>query len=87
MTGTVYGADEAITMEEAIRAYTALGAYLNFEEEKKGTLEVGKFADMILMSEDLLSIDPERIMEVDVEKTWIGGSLVYESNAQNRFAP
>ena len=87
MTGTVYGADEAITMEEAIRAYTALGAYLNFEEEKKGTLEVGKFADMILMSEDLLSIDPERIMEVDVEKTWIGGSLVYESNVQNRTAP
>lgn len=35
MTGTVYGADEAISMEEAIRAYTALGAYLNFEEDKK----------------------------------------------------
>ena len=33
---------------------------------------------MILLSEDLLSIDPERIMEVDVEKTWIGGSLVYD---------
>ena len=33
---------------------------------------------MILLSEDLLSIDPERIMEADVEKTWIGGSLVYE---------
>ena len=85
MTGTVYGEDEAITMEEAIRAYTALGAYLNFEEDKKGTLEVGKFADMILLSEDLLSIDPERIMEVDVEKTWIGGSLVYESDALNRI--
>ena len=62
-TGTVYGADEAISMEEAIRAYTALGAYLNFEEDKKGTLEVGKFADMVLLSEDLLSIAPERIME------------------------
>ena len=82
MTGTVYGADEAISMEEAIRAYTALGAYLNFDEEKKGTLEVGKFADMVLLSEDLLSADPERIMEVDVEKTWIGGSLVYDRGLQ-----
>ena len=42
---------------------------------------------MILLSEDLLSIDPERIMEVDVEKTWIGGSLVYESDALKRTAP
>ena len=80
MTGTVYGADEAISMEEAIRAYTALGAYLNFEEDKKGTLEVGKFADMVLLSEDLLYC-PERIMEVDVEKTWIGGSLVYDRDS------
>ena len=81
MTGTVYGLDEAITMEEAIRAYTALGAYLNFEEEIKGTLEAGKIADMVLLSEDLLSIDPERIMGVAVEKTWIGGELVHETHS------
>ena len=81
MTGTVYGLDEAITMEEAIRAYTALGAYLNFEEEIKGTLEAGKLADMVLLSEDLLTIDPERIMGVAVEKTWIGGELVHEANS------
>jgi predicted amidohydrolase YtcJ len=79
MTGTVYGLDEAITMEEAIRAYTALGAYLNFEEEIKGSLEAGKLADMVLLSEDLLTIDPERIMGVAVEKTWIGGELVHEA--------
>lgn len=79
MTGTVYGLDEAITMEEAIRAYTALGAYLNFEEEIKGTLEAGKLADMVLLSEDLLTIDSERIMGVAVEKTWIGGELVHEA--------
>ena len=81
MTGTVYGLDEAITMEEAIRAYTALGAYLNFEEEIKGTLEAGKLADMVLLSEDLLTIDPERIMGVAVEKTWIGGELVHEATS------
>ena len=81
MTGTVYGLDEAITMEEAIRGYTALGAYLNFEEGIKGTLEAGKLADMVLLSEDLLTIDPERIMGVTVEKTWIGGDLVHEANS------
>lgn len=79
MTGTVYGPDEAITMEEAIRGYTLLGAYLNFDEEEKGSLEPGKFADMIVLSDDLLSIDPERIMDVQVEQTWIGGELVYEN--------
>lgn len=80
MTGTVYGPDEAITMEEAIRAYTLLGAYLNFDEEEKGSLEPGKFADMIVLSDDLLTIDPERIMDVEVEKTWVGGELVFARN-------
>ena len=77
MTGTVYGADEAITMAEAIRGYTLLGAYLNFEEDSKGSLEAGKFADMIVLSEDLLTIDPERIMDVAIEQTYVNGELVY----------
>lgn len=80
MTGTIYGPDEAITMEEAIRAYTLLGAYLNFDEEEKGSLEPGKFADMIVLSDDLLTIDPERIMDVEVEKTWIAGELVFTTD-------
>lgn len=80
MTGTVYGPDEAIDMEEAIRAYTLLGAYLNFEEDLKGSLEPGKFADMIVLSDDLLTIDPEQILEVGIEKTWIAGELVYDSS-------
>jgi predicted amidohydrolase YtcJ len=80
MTGTVYGPDEAITMAEAIRGYTLLGAYLNFEEDVKGSLEPGKYADMIVLSDDLMTIDPERIMDVEVEKTWVAGELVYEAN-------
>ncbi len=79
MSGTVYGPDEAISMEEALRAYTATGAFLNFEEEVKGSLETGKFADMIVLSEDILSIDPDRIMEVTVEQTYVNGKLVYSA--------
>jgi len=78
MTGTVYGPDEAITMEEAIRAYTETGAYLIREEDFKGSLEPGKAADMIVLSDDLLSIDPEGIMDVQVEQTWLGGELVFK---------
>ncbi len=77
MSGEVYAEEEAITMEEAIRGYTQTGAWLLFEEDVKGSLEPGKYADMILLSDDLLTIDPERIMEVEVERTWLAGRLVY----------
>ncbi|MED5385499.1 MAG: amidohydrolase [Pseudomonadota bacterium] len=78
MSGHVYGPDEIITIEEAIRAYTLTGAYLNFEEDVKGSLEPGKFADMIVLSDDILTIDPERIMDIEVEQTYINGKLVYK---------
>ena len=77
MTGTIYGADEAITREEAIRAYTETGAYLNFEEDFKGTLESGKFADMIVLSDDILTIADEEIMNIEILSTYVDGELVY----------
>ena len=77
MTGTIYGADEAITREEAIRAYTETGAYLNFEENFKGTLEPGKFADMIVLSDDILTIADEEIMNIEILSTYVDGELVY----------
>ena len=77
MTGTIYGADEAITREEAIRAYTETGAYLNFEEDFKGTLEPGKFADMIVLSDDILTIAEEEIMNIEILSTYVDGELVY----------
>ena len=77
-SGAVYAPDERLTMEEAIRGYTRNGAYITFEEDIKGTLEPGKLADMIVLSDDLLTIDPERILDVVVEKTIIGGRVVFE---------
>ena len=78
MSGQIYGPDEAITIEEAIRAYTLTSAYLNFEEDVKGSLEPGKFADMIVLSSNILTIDPESIMDIEVEQTYVNGELVYE---------
>ena len=79
MSGNVYGADEALTVMEALRGYTLYGAYLTFEEDQKGSLEPGKLADMIVLDQDILTIDPDHIMDIEVEQTWLGGKLVYEA--------
>ncbi|MDA0330018.1 MAG: amidohydrolase [Gemmatimonadetes bacterium] len=78
MSGQVYATDEALTMEEAIRGYTANAAWLTFEEDTKGTLEPGMLADMVVLAEDLLTIDPERIMDVAVDMTIVGGRVLFE---------
>ncbi len=78
MSGRVFAAeDEAITIEEAIRGYTLTGAYLGFEEDRKGSLEPGKYADMIVLSDDILTVDPEQIMAIIIEQTYLEGELVY----------
>lgn len=77
-SGAVYAPEEALSMQEALIGYTRNGAYITFEEDLKGTLEPGKLADMIVLSDDLLTIDPERILDVQVETTILGGKVVYE---------
>ena len=66
---------------EALVGYTRNGAYLTFEEEIKGTLEPGKLADLIVLSDDLLTIDPERILDVRTDLTIVGGIVIYERGA------
>jgi predicted amidohydrolase YtcJ len=78
MSGTVYGKEEALTVIEALRAYTALGAWLTFDEQDTGTIEPGKLADMIVLDQDILAIDPDHIMNTRVVQTWLGGKLVYQ---------
>ena len=79
MSGRVFGADEAITIEEAIQGYTIKGAYLGFEEDIKGSLEPGKLADMIVLSKDILTVDAEEIMGIEIEQTYVGGNLVFQN--------
>ena len=78
MSGAVVGPGEALTMPEAIVAYTRLAAYLTFEEDIKGSLEVGMLADLVVLSQDLLTIDPDRTMDTAVEMTILGGTVVYQ---------
>ena len=77
-SGTVYGPDEAISMKDAIRMYTRDSAFLTREEKVKGTLEVGKFADMVVLPEGFLNGTPEKLLNMKVEMTIVGGRIVHE---------
>jgi predicted amidohydrolase YtcJ len=69
--------EQKISLEEALRAYTGANAYASFLEDQLGTLENGRFADLVVLSSNLLETDPERIPEVRVDMTVIEGEVVY----------
>jgi len=71
---------EKITIEQAIQAYTLNTAYAAFEEEIKGSITVGKLADYVVVSDNLLTINPDRIKDVRVLTTVVGGKVVHEAD-------
>ena len=71
---------EKITVEEAIKAYTLNTAYAGFEEDIKGSLTAGKLMDFVVLSDNLLTMDPDDIKDVTVLTTVVGGKVVYETN-------
>ena len=78
ISGGVFGADQRITREEALRASTMGNAYLTFEEELKGSIEPGKLADLVVLSDDIMTGPPDRIEEMTVLMTMVGGTIVFE---------
>jgi predicted amidohydrolase YtcJ len=70
-------AEERLMLEEALRTYTLNAAYASFDENKKGTIEVGKFGDLTILSGDLDKVDPEKIRDVAVEMVLVDGKIVY----------
>ena len=73
--------EQRITVEDALRAYTAGAAYAGFAEGDRGTLERGKLADFVLLDRDLTRIAPETIPDARVLLTVVGGQVVYEQGA------
>lgn len=69
--------EQKINVAEALMAYTKNAAYSSFDENIKGTLESGKLADFVILSEDLFSIEPNKIKDVHVLQTYIGGNKVF----------
>ncbi|MGI9327557.1 MAG: amidohydrolase [Pseudomonadales bacterium] len=76
-SGTVYAADEALSVAEAIQGYTLNGALLTFEERDKGSLEVGKFADFVILEANPMSVSEAQLKTLRVLQTWLGGRRVY----------
>jgi hypothetical protein len=72
--------EQKLTVAEAIEAYTMGSAYAEFQEREKGSITPGKLADMVLLSQDIFSIPPEKIRDTKVLKTFVGGKLVWDAS-------
>jgi len=78
--------EQKLTAAEAVHAYTMGSAYAEFQEKEKGSITPGKFADMVLLSEDIFAIDPVKIRDVKVLKTIIGGKVVWDPNRKVSYS-
>jgi len=70
-------AEQKLTVQEAVEAYTMGSAYAEFQENEKGSITPGKLADLVLLGDDIFQIEPARIKNVLVELTVVGGRVVY----------
>ena len=77
LAGDVINPEEAITVEEGLRAQTVNAAYVSFEEHRLGTLEPGKLADLVVLGEDPFQVPPDRFEELPVDHTIVGGKLAH----------
>jgi len=69
--------ENALTREETLKGMTIWAAYSNFEEHEKGSIEVGKFADFVILSQDIMKVDGKQIPKTTVNSTFLNGEKVY----------
>ncbi len=81
--GSIITPDEAISREQALKMYTINNAYASFEEDIKGSLELGKLADLVVLSEDILTCPEDNIKDIKVLLTMVGGRVVFNKNLDN----
>jgi predicted amidohydrolase YtcJ len=78
--GDVLLPEQRLRLSEALAAYTVGGAYLGFAEKERGSIEVGKLADLVVLERNLYEIPPSEISETKVAMTLFGGQIVYRSS-------
>src|SRR6185295_20183421 len=78
-SGQDYAPGERLSVEEGIALYTRAGAFASFDEQRKGTLTVGKLADMVVLATDPRAVPAQEIGQIRVLSTLIGGETVYEA--------
>ena len=77
--GRTWGANQRISVAEALRVCTMGGAYASFEEDVKGSVAVGKLADFVALASDPHDVDPGAIKEIPVVRTVAGGATTHEA--------
>ncbi|MBN1682092.1 amidohydrolase [Candidatus Bathyarchaeota archaeon] len=77
--GKDIGKQQRITIHEALKAYTLTGAYATFEEKNKGSIKPGKLADLVILSQDPTKVESDKIKDIVVEATILGGKTVYKN--------
>ena len=77
--GEPIGPEQKISIEDALKAYTITSAYASFEENIKGSIETGTLADFVVLSEDPYVVEPEKIKDIEVKMTIIGGRVIYRA--------
>jgi predicted amidohydrolase YtcJ len=82
VTGHQFALSEAITRQQAITLYTARAAALSWDEAKKGSIEPGKFADLIVLDRDPLTVPAEQLLETKVDLTLVGGKLLWNRTGE-----
>ncbi|TVR93571.1 MAG: amidohydrolase [Trueperaceae bacterium] len=79
--GEPFSPEEALTADEALRAFTLGSAFASFDERNKGSIEAGKLADVVVLDADPTRVDPRSIRDISVVLTMIGGEIVFEGEA------
>jgi predicted amidohydrolase YtcJ len=79
MKGNVWGENQRISLQEAIRCGTVNGAHASFEEDLKGSIQPGQLADLVVLAQDPFKADPSELLKIQVERTMVGGIWKYES--------
>ncbi len=75
--GRVWGAEQRVTIEEALRIGTINGAYASYEENVKGSISLGKYADFVVLEQDPRKVDPDRLKDVRIMRTVVGGNTAF----------
>jgi predicted amidohydrolase YtcJ len=83
--GYAIGTSQKISVMEALKLYTINGAYQMFEEDRMGSIEPGKLADMVVLGKDILTVPPETIIDIPIDTTILNGEIVYSRRSNHNI--
>lgn len=76
--GQDYGPSQKVSRMEALKLYTINAAYHSYEENVLGSIEPGKYADMVVLGQDILTVPAETIINIPIDMTFVGGKVIYQ---------